>query len=169
MEIIKYTGAGIGEIYSQKFLLGKAVYLFGRNVLICLSGEWYFKDIFKWLQNFCALNKERDFFVFGMTEAKKGWEVASRVKGCAKSEEAPTWEHPPPESSMTSTKHKCLLWASCCCCWHWILRGTGFQVGVDVVKDLQGKKARRSGDSKPLRNGQKPLGKGSLSFQTAWN
>lgn len=49
------------------------------------------------------------------------------------------------------------------------LRGTGFQVGVDVVKDLQGKKARRSGDSKPLRNGQKPLGKGSLSFQTACN
>ena len=64
-------------MYSQKFLLGK-VYLFGRNVLICfLSGAWYSKDIFKWLQNFCAVNKERDFFLFEVTEGKKGkkWQV----------------------------------------------------------------------------------------------
>lgn len=73
MEIIKYRGAGIGNMYSPKFLLGRAVYLFRRKVLICLlSGGCYSKDIFKRLQNFCAVNRERNFFLLRATEGKKG-------------------------------------------------------------------------------------------------
>ena len=66
------------------------------------------------------------------------------AKGVQRNKASPR-EHPPYQSSMKATKHKCFVGNLS------LLnsRGTGFQAGIDMVEDLPGEEDRRPGDSDP--------------------